>query len=154
MSILKSLQSFAGKQNFRTNVFYDFSVVQKAYFYVFESDSNHSGFPYKLADKPNALPVQINPDNINIEQTGTPKRYRGLYESLNSDPYSRGITMEQPNSSLRLELYFDLYDEHIIRSGGIIGLASRTLDSNVSLMNESLTSLPHLSKYVADSNHA
>ena len=154
MSILKSLQSFAGKPNFRTNVFYDFSVVQKAYFYVFESDSNHATFPYKLADKPNALPVQINPDNINIEQTSTPKRFNGVAESLENDTSKRGITMEQPSSSLRLELYFDLYDEHVIRSGGMVGLLNRELDLNISLMNEKLTSLPHLFKYVASNQHA
>lgn len=144
--------------NFRTNVFYDFSVVQKAYFYVLEADPHAaSDFKYKLRKENAVLPVQINPDNINLEQSAKFNPWNDLRNSSN-DPFRYRGSMERSTSSLRLELYFDVYDEHVIRNGGMVGLASRSIqklsDLNISLMNEKITSLPHLVECVANKKYS
>lgn len=146
------------KNNLRTNVFYDFSIVKKAYFYVLEADPDSaSSFKYKLRDENAVLPVQINPDNINLEQSAKFNPWNDLRHSSN-DPFRHRGSMERSTSSLRLELYFDVYDEHVIRNGGMVGLASRSIknlsDSNISLMNDKITSLPHLVQCVANKEYS
>ena len=147
------------KNNLRTNVFYDFSVVQKAYFYVLEADPHAaSNFKYKLRDENAVLPVQINPDNINLEQSSKFNIWDDMRNLSNDDPFKYRGSMERSISNLRLELYFDVYDEHTIHNGGIVGLASRSIkslsDSNISLMNEKITSLPHLVQCVANKQYS
>ena len=146
------------KNNLRTNVFYDFSVVKKAYFYVLEDDPDSaSTFKYKLREKNAVLPVQINPDNINLEQSSEFHPWNDLRHSSNEPLRHRG-SMERSSSSLRLELYFDVYDEHVIRNGGMVGTALRSIeklsDLNISLMNEKITSLPHLIQCVANKQYS
>ncbi len=138
------------KPDYRTSVLNDFSIVTKAVFYIIKYDKEDGGkttnSKYSVIEK---LPVQINPDNIRKEHTVKLNTLKSLATSTN-DPIelSRSYDTSQ-RDNLRLDLDYDIYDEYIMRTGGMgisDAIANKISDVNVkpSLKNENFTSLPKL----------
>ena len=74
---------------YRTHVLYDFSIVSKAKFYVFEEDTSifGKGINYKRADGEfkDPLPVQINPDEFDVTYGSTVKSIGPIENSILND---------------------------------------------------------------------
>lgn len=131
--------------NYRTGVLNDFSIVSKAKFYILKPTT---GYPkYELKE---TLPVQINPTEFNlncISKTAT----------MSTTPvnfFGQGTEKVEIKSidiprEVSIPLKFDIYDEYNVRTLDGVDV----LTSNISLMNEKLTSLPKLIKYWGDNDH-
>ena len=74
---------------YRTHVLYDFSIVSKAKFYVFEEATSifGKGINYKRADGEfkDPLPVQINPDEFDVTYGSTVKSIGPIENSILND---------------------------------------------------------------------
>ncbi len=149
---------------YRTNVLYDFSLVSKAVFYIYEKSYEGLGqippflnggktlstqFPdfFYLRD---VLPVQINPEDVRLKYGG--KMYNELNSSqpavdsskdFNSFPIKRKSSDMAGEESLNISLKYDIYDEYMVSTAeGLI-----TTDKSPSLLNHNTTSLEKLCKY-------
>ena len=137
---------------YRTHVLYDFSIVSKAKFYVFEEDTSifGKGINYKRADGEfkDPLPVQINPDEFDVTYGSTVKSIGPIENSILNDrkDLPGGIPLIKPQEpadteEVEINLKYDIYDEYNVRTmDGVDPL------SDFSLESETHTSLKRLGK--------
>ena len=138
---------------YRTHVLYDFSIVSKAKFYVFEEDTSifGKGINYKRADGEfkDPLPVQINPDEFDVTYGSTVKSIGPIENSILNDreDLPGGIPLIKPQEGrsdleeIEINLKYDIYDEYNVRTmDGTVPTADFSLES------ETHTSLKRLGK--------
>ena len=146
--------------NYRTNVLYDFSLVSKAVFHIFDYEGeDDSSFPFNLMDKTSefrfsgklthkeALPVQINPNSIRINYGGTigSSRQKNTTPKTSSRLGNYEIVRkanEYSGGAFDIDLEYDVYDEYMMRTAeGVIG------KSSMSLLSSNDTSLRKLCEF-------
>lgn len=149
---------------YRTNVLYDFSLVSKAVFYIYErSYEGLSGAPLVLKGGKKAsmqfpdsfelkdiLPVQINPEDVRLRYGGKLYNdYNSGQPAVNLSKKYDGFSIKRKSSdmageeSLNISLKYDIYDEYMVSTAeGLV-----TTDKSPSLLNHNTTSLEQLCKY-------
>ncbi len=129
---------------YRTGVINDFSVVRKAVFNVLKTDPLLGG--YTLEE---TLPVQINPHQISYKfaDNGKVKVFGGV---MGDDKGSIPQIKQDPSipRDLSITLEYSLYDEYVLSTmDGMTGPVSE-----VTLMNETATSLKKLTQYAGSND--
>lgn len=129
---------------YRTSVLYDFSIVSKAKFYVFEEDVAFTQYMFKRVDTgdfKDPLPVQINPYDFHVTYGSTGKSIGPIDNSILSttsadEPIFGGIPFIRPKKgspepgSISIKLVYDIYDEYNVRTmDGINPLTDFSLES-------------------------
>lgn len=151
------------KSKYRTNVLYDFSLVSKAVFYIFEAETgkpptislNESfRFPFTF-NLVKALPVQINPSDLRMRYGGNISHSEEdsngnlfgnieLGGSMSPYPIRKKSSESAGNESISISLHYDVYDEYMLSSGEGIGDSGQ---GTLSLLSSNATSLKELCEY-------
>ncbi|MDO4504393.1 MAG: hypothetical protein Q4B84_04585 [Clostridia bacterium] len=133
---------------YRTSVLYDFSIVSKAKFYVFEADVTLTKKLQRpmfkrvsTLDFKDPLPVQINPYEFEVTYGETGKSIVPIENSILSivdknAPDCGGIPIIKPKDgrpepgNISIKLVYDIYDEYNVRTmNGIDPLTDFSLES-------------------------
>jgi hypothetical protein len=131
--------------SYRTSVLYDFSVIDKAAFFILEAEASGSitgnSITFKAVE---TLPVQINPTEIRMAQvkSSVAEVDKGLGLLADSNDFTLlGNPKNKYDNSLSLKLDFDVFDEYQVRS------MKGMLPSDVSLCEENIVIIEKLIAY-------
>ncbi len=127
---------------YRTGVVNDFSIVDKAVFYILKPSTMGNMIKWNLED---SLPVQINPEKFSY----TSHTQTNMIGGIGPDGQTHCATYHNipgDDKHISIELKYDIYDEYMIGTNDGASLSS------ISLFDPERTTLPKLVSYASGNN--
>ena len=112
MGITEQFKRVKGPRNYRTSVMYDFAPVVKAKFYIYPMVNDKVMMNEILA----TLPVQVNPNFMEMEAANTVERIQTISETAGANPKGTFRITGKKSDNFEVELTLDVYDEYMAQT--------------------------------------